>query len=86
MTDWQRRAVHAEQECSELRVKLRDAERRLTPYETPGALCSWCRRATVFVGGVAAAHPSCYVRALTAELREAELLRVIGAHEGDGVV
>ena len=86
MGDWQRRAIHAEQECSELRAKLRDVERRLAPYETPGAECPWCSRPTRFVGGQPAAHPSCYARALAAKERELTLLRVIGAYRGDEVV
>ena len=86
MIDWQRRAIHAEQECSELRAKLRDAERRLAPYETPGAECPWCSRSTTFVGGIAAAHPQCYARQLASQDREAALLRVIGAYRGDEVV
>ena len=86
MSDWQRRAIHAEQENSELRAKLRDVERRLVPYETPGALCSWCSRPTVFVGASPAAHESCYARQLASQDREAALLRVIGAYRGDEVV
>lgn len=85
-TSWERRALHAEQENHDLHAKVRDLERRLTPYEVPGALCGWCGRPTVFVGGVPAAHPRCYERFVKAAERERELLSIIEAYRGDGVL